>query len=471
VNGAGEIVLGLSLCRFEVAQPAAHLVTGLNQRLALGLPADLGGSEFVHLNLQGTDPVETVGQRRFLKIETILKFPALLFPGAAQLVALAERLCQLASHLHEGRLKLGAGVPVVRYFVQLPRVFSCQPFVGPLEPGHRLPGLFQFTPGSHQLGMLVGQPGAEVLFQSLEAGQGTLRLLQKVAEGRAGVELVCHCAAITAAETIAGTEFQTAKEPPASWSGASRYARVAQVMPAEAAPTSVRIDVRFVDLLIALGGAVLGIVAAIIALAILVRLDRGVYENNAVAVLLVGTILIYAGLFLGMLRFIRRLPDARRWLGLRRPTLSDFGLVGGLLVIWFVGTALIASAITVGMNRGKALPSNAREMFGNHGGAVGLLVLALLAAAVVAPICEELFFRGMLYRYLLRRWPVWLAVVVAATIFAILHFIPILIPVFLFLGLILTIQYEVTGSLTNSMMLHAAGNAVTTVLVYLSLNG
>jgi membrane protease YdiL (CAAX protease family) len=77
----------------------------------------------------------------------------------------------------------------------------------------------------------------------------------------------------------------------------------------------------------------------------------------------------------------------------------------------------------------------------------------------------------MLYRYLLRRWPVWLAVVVAATIFAVLHFIPILIPVFLFLGLILTIQYEITGSLTNSMMLHAAGNAVTTVLVYLSLNG
>lgn len=241
-------------------------------------------------------------------------------------------------------------------------------------------------------------------------------------------------------------------------------------MPAEAAEAPVRIDVRFVDLLIALGGAVLGIVAAIIALAILVRVDRQVYEKNSVAVLLVGTVLIYAGLFLGMLRFIRRLPDGRRWLGLRRPGLSDFGLVGGLLLIWFVGTALIASAITAGMNQGKPLPSNAREMFGNHSGALGLLVLALIAAAVVAPICEELFFRGMLYRYLRRRWPVWLAVLVAATIFAVLHFIPILIPVFLFLGLMLTIQYEITGSLTNSMLLHAAGNAVTTVLVYLSLN-
>jgi hypothetical protein len=245
---------------------------------------------------------------------------------------------------------------------------------------------------------------------------------------------------------------------------------MAQVMPAEATETLPRIDVRFVDLLIALGGAVLGIVAAIIALAVLVRVDRRAYESNSVAVLLAGTILIYAGLFLGMLRFLRRLPDSRRWLGLRRPTGSDFGLVGGLLVIWFVGTALIASAITRGMNQGKPLPSNARDMFGNHGGAIGLLLLALVAAAVVAPICEELFFRGMLYRYLLRHWPAWLAVFVTASIFAALHFIPILIPVFLFLGLLLTIQYHVTGSLTNSMMLHAAGNAVTTVLVYLSLN-
>lgn len=232
----------------------------------------------------------------------------------------------------------------------------------------------------------------------------------------------------------------------------------------------VLVEVRFVDVMIAVGGAVMGILAAIIALAILVRVDRHVYENNTVAVLLVGTILIYAGLFLGMLRFVRRLPNWPRWLGLRRPTLSDAGLVGGLLVIWFVGTGLIAAGITAGMNQGRPLPSNARDMFGNHGGAIGLLVLALVAAAVVAPICEELFFRGMLYRYLRRRWPVWLAVVVAATIFAVLHFIPILIPVFLFLGLILTIQYEITGSLTNSMLLHAAGNAVTTVLVYLSLN-
>lgn len=246
---------------------------------------------------------------------------------------------------------------------------------------------------------------------------------------------------------------------------------MAQVIPTPLAPEpTTRVDVRFVDLVVAMGGALLGVIGALIAVAIFAKLDRPGYEKNAVPVLLVATIIIYAGLFLGMLRFLRRLPDARRWLGLRRPGGSDFGLVAGLLLLWFVGTGLIVAAVTAGLNQGKPVPSNAREMFNNRSSAFAVLLLALFAAAVVAPICEELFFRGMLYRYLLRRWPIWLAVFVSSTIFASLHFIPILIPVFLFLGLILAIQYEITGSLTNSMMLHASGNAVTTLLVYLSLN-
>ncbi len=240
-------------------------------------------------------------------------------------------------------------------------------------------------------------------------------------------------------------------------------------MPLSADPPA-RVDVRFSDLLIAFGGAVLGVVAAFIVLAVVAYADPTGYKANAVSILLLATVIIYVGLFLGMLRFLRRIPHPGRWLGLRRPGISDAFLVAGLLVLWFVGTGIIVAIVTASMNHGQPVPSNAREMFNNHSNAVAVLVLALVAAAVVAPICEELFFRGMLYRYLLRRWPVWAAALVSATIFAAFHFIPILIPVFLFLGLILTIQYEITGSLTNSMLLHGAGNAVTTVLVYISLN-
>jgi len=157
------------------------------------------------------------------------------------------------------------------------------------------------------------------------------------------------------------------------------------------------VDVRFVDLLIAIGGAIGGFLAALIFAVAYGVIDRQGYETNAVTILLVATIVIYAGLFLGILRFLRRLPDPIRWLGLRRPTGGDFGLVGGLLVIWFVGEGVLVTVVTSVLNQGKPVPSNTREMFNNRGGAIWILLLALLGAAVVAPICEELFFRGMLY--------------------------------------------------------------------------
>ncbi|MDQ6885492.1 MAG: CPBP family glutamic-type intramembrane protease, partial [Candidatus Dormibacteraeota bacterium] len=166
------------------------------------------------------------------------------------------------------------------------------------------------------------------------------------------------------------------------------------------------VEVRFTDLVVAFGGAVLGVVAAFIVLAVVAYADPRGYKANAVSILLIATVIIYAGLFLGMLRFLRRIPHPGRWLGLRRPAISDAFLVVGLLVVWFVGTGIIVAIITAAMNHGQPVPSNAREMFNNHSNAIAVLGLALVAAAVVAPICEELFFRGMLYRYLLRRWPV-----------------------------------------------------------------
>ena len=121
---------------------------------------------------------------------------------------------------------------------------------------------------------------------------------------------------------------------------------MAQVIPTPLAPEpTTRVDVRFVDLVVAMGGALLGVIGALIAVAIFAKLDRPGYEKNAVPVLLVATIIIYAGLFLGMLRFLRRLPDDRLCLGLRHPGGADFGMEAGLLLLWYVCAGLIAPAV------------------------------------------------------------------------------------------------------------------------------
>jgi hypothetical protein len=82
----------------------------------------------------------------------------------------------------------------------------------------------------------------------------------------------------------------------------------------------------------------------------------------------------------------------------------------------------------------------------------------VLAAGVVAPLAEEMFFRGLLqtlFRYLFKRsWP---AVFLAAAAFAMMH--PWWTwPQIFFLGICLGYAYERTGNLWMSITMHALFN-------------
>jgi uncharacterized protein len=98
------------------------------------------------------------------------------------------------------------------------------------------------------------------------------------------------------------------------------------------------------------------------------------------------------------------------------------------------------------------------------------LVMLLLGVAVVAPIVEELFFRGMLYPLLRRRLPGWLAIVANAAIFAALHFIPILLPILFVMGLLLTFVRARTNSVIPGILIHALNNAVFVLAIYASFS-
>jgi uncharacterized protein len=93
------------------------------------------------------------------------------------------------------------------------------------------------------------------------------------------------------------------------------------------------------------------------------------------------------------------------------------------------------------------------------------LVLTLIAAAVVAPIAEEIFFRGFLYGGLRGRIGAIGAMLVSTLFFTALHFsIDQFIPIF-FLGLFLAWLYEKTGSLYPGILLHLSNNAISLVLL------
>lgn len=97
-----------------------------------------------------------------------------------------------------------------------------------------------------------------------------------------------------------------------------------------------------------------------------------------------------------------------------------------------------------------------------HGTETALFVLAVL---VVAPVGEELLFRGLLLRALVRRTSPPVAIGVAALAFALVHVAldpgaGFAVPALLLLGLLSGYRAWRTGNLSQSILLHAGFNLV-----------
>jgi membrane protease YdiL (CAAX protease family) len=85
-------------------------------------------------------------------------------------------------------------------------------------------------------------------------------------------------------------------------------------------------------------------------------------------------------------------------------------------------------------------------------------------ATVIAPVCEELFFRGFLHGWFCAWMPRPVSWVVTSALFAAAHWhFPTFLPLFL-LGGVLVLLYEITGSLWTSVLLHTLFNSITLVV-------
>ena len=87
------------------------------------------------------------------------------------------------------------------------------------------------------------------------------------------------------------------------------------------------------------------------------------------------------------------------------------------------------------------------------------------AVVVLAPVCEEVFFRGYIYAATKRFSDRFFACLFSSLLFAVVHHnINALFPLF-FLAIILVIAYELTGSLWTPMLIHALVNANTLIII------
>ena len=155
--------------------------------------------------------------------------------------------------------------------------------------------------------------------------------------------------------------------------------------------------------------------------------------------------------------------DGFRALGFRKTAFwPATGLVAGAIVVSFALEILYGFII---QQLNLPLQTNADRLTQEAQYAPFTIFFTLLAAIVIAPICEEVFFRGYLFGGLLRGMNVWLATIVSALLFTLVHgdigsAVPLLI-----IGLILPILRWRTGSLWPGVALHTVNNLIAALAV------
>jgi len=93
-------------------------------------------------------------------------------------------------------------------------------------------------------------------------------------------------------------------------------------------------------------------------------------------------------------------------------------------------------------------------------------IIGLFLMVVLAPVVEELVFRGLVYRMLREQWGVAVSIVVSALFFSLLHHGLIISPQFAG-GIIFALAYEWSRSLWVSIALHMGANSAVYVLAML----
>jgi hypothetical protein len=96
-------------------------------------------------------------------------------------------------------------------------------------------------------------------------------------------------------------------------------------------------------------------------------------------------------------------------------------------------------------------------------------VLMIILGGILVPVAEEVFFRGVLYRWMRQYSGRWLAIIASSLIFGALHGdIAVACATFV-MGIVLAWFYETSGSLWPSIMIHATNNAIKLFLLYILL--
>lgn len=94
-------------------------------------------------------------------------------------------------------------------------------------------------------------------------------------------------------------------------------------------------------------------------------------------------------------------------------------------------------------------------------------ILAFITLVVIAPLAEEILFRGYLFSKLKKYVPIWLSIIIVSLVFGVLHGAWNLAFDTFALSVILCLLREFTGSLWASILLHMIKNGIAFFVLFI----
>ncbi|HET9250181.1 MAG TPA: CPBP family intramembrane glutamic endopeptidase [Actinomycetota bacterium] len=184
------------------------------------------------------------------------------------------------------------------------------------------------------------------------------------------------------------------------------------------------------------------------------------------AIVILGVLLLWLQVkHAGWLR-VMGLPQRGAW----RKEIGAGVLFG--LGLYPVMVIVVGGLLTVLLQAISGEHVEAPEQVGEHLPAIGTAI-TIVYAIVIAPIGEELFFRGVLFRSLRDRHGFWVGALGSSVGFGLIHFIPgsaidaaLLMIVMFFTGLALCFIYERRGTIVVPIATHVTFNVIGIVLIF-----
>lgn len=168
-------------------------------------------------------------------------------------------------------------------------------------------------------------------------------------------------------------------------------------------------------------------------------------------------------------------PAPRRYLGLRAPGkpvqwVLVLGCIIGAAPVFLGLDALMRHLLSLNETATQQANDRLTEAF-LFTQTSGQMLLSLFVVALLPALGEELFFRGVLYRFVAKRVQnVWFPILASAAFFAAVHYNPSgLLAIFL-AGILFAFFYYLTGSLWPGILAHFVYNGAQVALINYAQN-